>query len=362
MLKNLSRYRSILILFFIFLLLKLASAQPAWVEKWYTYGIYPPLSKAARWLTGWLPFSLGDLLYAAASIGSILFVWRTIKTARKAATKTFWLHLGYKIVTAFLIVYILFNALWGLNYNRQGIAHQLDLQVQPYRLPDVLQLTQALQTRLNYFAALTDTIKRKELNENTKLFQKSILVYGEAEKKFPFLHYAAPSIKPSLYSHIGHYFGFTGYYNPFSGEAQIKMGIPVFLKPFVVTHEMAHQLGYAKENEANFVAFLAARQADDVETLYSVYYHLYAYAARQLYSRDSVAAMGFTKRLHPQVARDNEELKAYFKSTENNIEPLVTRLYDQYLKWNNQKNGMQTYNEVVALLIAYGKKYGWNAI
>lgn len=362
MLKTQAPHRGILLLIFISVLLKLFSAQPALVEKWYTYGIYPPLSRIMRWLTGWLPFSLGDLLYAAAGIGIFLFVWKTIKAARNKQGKTFWLQLGYKSITTFMVVYILFNALWGLNYSRLGIAHQLGLQVQPYGMPEVVQLTQTLQMRLNHFAALTDTARRKGLNQNTKLFQKSILVYKEAETKFSFLHYSAPSIKPSLYSHIGHYFGFTGYYNPFSSEAQIKTSIPVFLKPFVVTHEMAHQLGYAKENEANFIAFLAARHASDAETLYSVYYHLYNYAQREVYCRDSMVAKTIQKNIHPQVAHDNEELKAYFQSTKNSIEPLMTRFYDQYLKWNNQKSGLQSYNQVVALLIAYGKKYGWSAI
>lgn len=121
-------------------------------------------------------------------------------------------------------------------------------------------------------------------------------------------------------------------------------------------------MGYAKENEANFVAFLSSRQSADRDFLYSVYYNLYHYAVREVNSRDTIAAMSFRKRLHPQVLRDNEELKAYFISTQNRIEPLVTRFYDQFLKWNNQKAGVQTYNQVVALLIAYGKKFGWAAI
>jgi hypothetical protein len=89
---------------------------------------------------------------------------------------------------------------------------------------------------------------------------------------------------------------------------------------------------------------------------------MYAYAVNDVYRRDSALALRFRQALHPQVVRDNETYKAYLASTNNNIEPLVSRFYDQYLKWNNQKSGVQTYNQVVALLIAYGKKYGWAAI
>lgn len=344
------------------LLLKLFSLHAGWVENGYTYGIYLPVSQTMRLLTGWLPFSLGDLVYFAAGLFLIRAVWKSIAAIRKKGFRKAGAAILYKIVQALLIVYLLFNALWGLNYDRQGIAHQLDLQVQPYTLRDVVQLTQTLQTRLNAVAAQVDTIERMELDTNNKLFQKAILVYDTAATAFSYLRYKSPSIKPSLYSSVGQYFGFTGYYDPFSGEAQIKTSIPVFLKPFVATHEIAHQLGYAKENEANFVAFLSSKQCSDVDFLYSMYYNLYAYAVREVYSRDSTIAKAFKKKLHPQVLRDNEILRAYFVSTENKIEPVIGRFYDQYLKWNNQKSGVQTYNQVVALLIAFGKKRGWAAI
>jgi hypothetical protein len=362
MLKPFLRHRFLLLLVAVVLVLKLVSQNESWVESGYTYGVYPVISRMMRFLTGWLPFSLGDLLYFAAGLGVIRFIWRSIRAMHKTGIRKNGGSILYKLLQTVLLVSILFNVLWGLNYNRQGIAHQLGLQVQRYDLKDAVLLTQTLQTQLNHFAAQVDTIKRNRLDANKELFQKAIKVYDTAVAQFPFLSYKNPSIKPSLYSGVGHYIGFTGYYNPFSGEAQIKTSIPVFLKPFVATHEIAHQLGYAKENEANFVAFLSSKSSRDVDFLYSTYYHLYAYAVREVYSRDSTLAKAFRQGLHPQVLRDNEILKAYFRSTENRIEPLITRFYDQYLKWNNQKAGVQTYNQVVALLVAYGKKRGWSAI
>jgi hypothetical protein len=362
MLKHLLQYRLLLVLAGAALLLNLFSGYPAAVEKAYTYGAYPVLSRIMRLLTGWLPFSLGDLVYAAAGISLIAFVWRSIKNIRRKPARAWWLTLLNSIGCTLLLVYIVFIGLWGLNYSRLGIARQLQLNVQPYRLPDVVQLTETLQVRLNQYAAQVDTVKRAERHTNSKLFKKAISVYKNAATLYPFLTYQAPSIKPSLYSGVGHYFGFTGYYNPISGEAQLNTTVPFFLKPFVITHEVAHQLGYAKENEANFVAFLSSKEATDVDFLYSLYYDLYSYALREVYNRDTAIAMGFQKRLHPLVLRDNNVLKAYFLRTQNPIEPLITRFYDQYLKLNHQKQGVQTYNEVVALLIAYGKKRGWAAI
>jgi hypothetical protein len=78
-----------------------------------------------------------------------------------------------------------------------------------------------------------------------------------------------------LWGWLGNYVGFTGYYNPFTGEAQVNTTVPKFLQPFTASHEVAHQLGYAKEMEANFVGYLAASHSTDTLFRYSVYLDLF---------------------------------------------------------------------------------------
>jgi hypothetical protein len=65
----------------------------------------------------------------------------------------------------------------------------------------------------------------------------------------------SPSIKPSLLTPLLNYIGTSGYYNPFTSEAQMNYQMPVFNRPFVACHEMSHQMGYGAEDEANFVGF-----------------------------------------------------------------------------------------------------------
>lgn len=362
MLKRLLKDPVFLVLLLVAFLLKLSSLQPAWIEQRYSNGLYPHLAQVQRAVLGWLPFSFGDLLYAAAGIYLLYLVyWAVVQMRSKGFSKVLFIKGLVKCFKIFLIVYIWFNALWGLNYNRLGIAHQLDLQEETYTLAEISTLAQTLQIKLNYFAAQVDTVNRQDFKRKD-MFAQAFATYQRAEVQHPYFHYPYPTVKPSLYTGVGHYFGFTGYYNPFTGEAQIKTTIPTFLQPFVTLHEIAHQLGYAKENEANFVAFLSGRHAVEVNELYSVYYNLYRYAMREVYSRDEALYQRLQASLHPQVRRDNEILKAYFLSTENKIEPLVTLFYDQFLKANNQKEGVQTYNRVVALLVAFGKKWGWKAI
>ncbi|MFI5187966.1 MAG: DUF3810 family protein, partial [Chitinophagales bacterium] len=145
---------------------------------------------------------------------------------------------------------------------------------------------------------------------------------------------------------------------PFSGEGQVNTTIPVFEQPFVACHEIGHQVGYGKENEANFAGFLACRLHPSPVFRYSVYFDMYNYAINEFYRSDSVRAKKYLDSLHPQVKKDYEELRKFFKKYQNPIEPIITWIYGKYLQANNQPSGKRTYSEVIAFLIAFQRKYG----
>jgi hypothetical protein len=358
-----SRQDKILVLLAIpALSIKLLSLNERFVEEYYTSGVYPAISKSLRILFGWVPLSVGDLLYLAAIVYIALKGWKLAKQIKRRSVERSLPGFLKKLATIVLGVYIVFNILWGLNYDRLGISFQLGLEVKPYTLSDLDTLTGLLQQKLNGEAMLLNPTQREQLNSNRSLAREGADAFGRVEKTYPFLKYEYPSVKSSLFSHIGHFFGFTGYYNPFSGEAQIKTTVPFFLKPFVLTHEIGHQLGYAKENEANFVSFLACRGSGNPEIRYSVYYEMYQYAIRELTRRDSLLARAYKNKLHPQVKKDNEEFRRYLDRSANPIEPLVSAFYGGYLRMNNQPKGKDTYDEVVAWLVAYQKKYGTASI
>ena len=125
----------------------------------------------------------------------------------------------------------------------------------------------------------------------TKLYSKERKkCYDEAAVVYPCLQYKTPSIKSSVYGLLGDYLGFTGYYNPFTGEAQVNTTVPKFLIPYITLHEMGHQIGYAKEDEANFSGYLAAVASHDTLFQYSTYLDLFVYANREVYYFDSTAS------------------------------------------------------------------------
>ncbi|MDZ4807049.1 MAG: DUF3810 domain-containing protein [Bacteroidota bacterium] len=345
------------------ILIKWASWYPGWVERNYSQGVYPVISKVQRFLFGWVSFSIGDLFYAFLIVVILYKVFKFFRLLfKKQLNRGYFVAALQQGIFIFLFLYVFFNLLWGLNYNRKGIAYQLDLKVKEYTLADLDTLTNIIQSRANYYAGFVSEAQRDSFNQKNRLFSSAVEAYKEVAKKHSFLTYKPKSIKPSFFSYLGNYLGFQGYYNPFSGEGQVNTTVPRFLEPYVTTHEMAHQLGYGKENEANFVGFLACRAYNSNAFRYSVYYDMYNYSVGEVYRRDTALAKSYQQKAHPQVKKDQKEFRNFYRRYRNPVEPIVMWGYGHFLKANNQPAGKRSYNEVVAWLIAYYKKFGVNAL
>src|SRR5665647_1824468 len=280
--------------------IKIFSLSPERVEVFYTSNFYFFISEILRFLFGWIPFSLGDILYLIAGCWLLWKLVKNIKLLFKGALKG--RQLFQKCAGSILgviFIYIIFNIFWGLNYNREGIANQLQLPPVYFDTSDILQLQNFLLEKVNS-SKLAWIRKEGSYPDRNEIFKRARKCYKEAEKIYPFLQLNFPSIKRSLYGWWGNYLGFTGYYNPFTGEAQANTTVPKFLLPYIATHEIAHQIGYAKENEANFVGFLAAVNAADTLFYYSTYLDLFMYTNREVYYSDSVYAKQSLGLLLPQ--------------------------------------------------------------
>ena len=348
-----------ILLILLTILIKWASWYPEWVENYYTYGAYPIITKEQRFLFGWIPFSIGDLFYGFLLL---VVVFRTVRFFKllfqKKLTRGYFVAAMQQAIFFFLFVYVFFNLLWGLNYNRKGISYQLGIEVKKYSLADLDTLVTGIQTKVNEYAALVTEAQRDSFAKKRDLFRESSLVYQDAAKQFPFLAYKPASVKPSLFSYAGNILGFQGYYNPFSGEAQVNTRVPKFILPYTTSHEIAHQLGYAKEEEANFVGYLAATTSTDTLFHYSTYLDLFVYANRQLSFVDSLSAKEFAKQLLPEVKADINEWREFLRKYKNPLEPVLRWAYGNFLRANQQPKGMSSYDEVIADLIAFYKKYG----
>lgn len=352
------RHRGLIILVILAGVIKIFSLFPDTVEKYYSGGIYPMISKSQRLLTGWLPVSLGDVLYFVVGlyllIKAIIVVRRVLRSRFSTASL---LHVGKKVVTIALLVYILFNGLWGLNYNRIGIAKQLMLSREEVSVPDLMNVMHQIVYRVNELHSSAKQ-NRVSLYRKKNLFSRSVTSYTNLARQNPLFIYSTPSVKPSLYSYLGNYMGFTGYYNPFSGEAQVNTTVPAFIQPFTTCHEIGHQLGYAKESEANFAGYLSAVASDDPAFRYSAYFDLYLYGRRYVYLLDSIKGKQLDSLLKPGIRNDIRELREFNLRHANPVERVIDLLYGEFLKANEQPSGRVSYSEVIVWVIAYYKKYG----
>ena len=349
---------SLILLSIFAVLLHFFSGNSNWVEHYYSNGLFLTLSNFRCLLFGRLGFSFGDVLYGIIFFTLFFFFIRfVIALFQKKITSIGFLASLKRVFLLCLVVYLVFNIFWGLNYNRLGIASQIGLDLKEYNSQELRSLNALLveKTNLSKKAIVDNHI---EYPDNKSLFIQTKKAYDAVDDSFNFLTYKNASIKKSIWGWLGNYWGFTGYYNPFTGEAQLNTTVPKFILPFASCHEVAHQLGYAKEKEANFVSYLVAKKYNDSLFLYSAYLDLFFYANRNLYSQDSTSAKRYRELLSTDVKKDIEELMQFNKAHRNFMEPMITKIYDLFLRSNQQPQGMMSYDEVTVYLMAYWRKSG----
>lgn len=333
------------------------------VENDYSNGFFPGFAVILRGIFGRIPISIGDILYGLA-VGWILWkiglwLWRLTRKNKKEGVweKGIWKRQAVRLLLVAGLIYIIFNVFWGINYDRKGIAWQLGLKLDNYSKEELIEVNKLLVQKINISkGALVQ--KGTSYPSNKEMFGMVSDAYRKVSLQYPYLSCSPASLKSSMWGWLGNYTGFTGYYNPFTGEAQVNTTIPKFLQPFVACHEVAHQVGYAKEMEANFVGYLAAAHSGNELLQYSVYLDLFVYANRNLFYADSVVAKDCRKLLLPQVHDDLKQWLKFSRDHESIAEPVVRWIYGMYLRGNRQPSGIASYDEVTGFIIAYYKKFG----
>ncbi|WP_223269160.1 MULTISPECIES: DUF3810 domain-containing protein [unclassified Polaribacter] len=333
------------------LVLQIVAKNPAFVEKYYSNGIYPYLSSFFRILFGWVPFSVGDVLLAFALFVFLRFLIRLLKTRFKNFIPKI-IH----FVAIFSVVYFCFYLFWGLNYYREPLAKNLGYDQSKYTTEQLTKATKHIIEKLNYYQlkiAKNDTLKVENPYHQEEMYTMAIAGYANLSKEYPQLTYQFPSVKSSLMSTLQSYNGTSGYLNPITGEAQVNDKVPKTSYPTTTCHEMAHQIGFAAENEANFVGFLAANYNDDVYFKYASYRMAFGYCISEIRKRDINLSQELWQTVHKGIIKDYNESYDFWQQYKNPFEPIIKKGYSVYLKANKQAKGIASYNYVVDLLLHY---------
>ena len=324
---------------------------------------YPGLSHLLRLLTGWCPFSLGDLLYVAAGawllIGGFSFVRQLIWIRRHPFGV--WTRI-LRFVLLLFVIYDIFLLLWGLNYRYNRLYAAFGISQAPYSVAELGRLCDTLVDRVNrqhMLLAGNDTAAVAQSPAYGTIKKQAIADYKRMAQSNAHFRYAPASVKPSMFGYLMNYAGVTGYYNPFTGEAQINTTPPAVALPFTTCHEMAHQLGYAAEDDANFISYMVTASSDDLYFRYSANFSLLLYALNQLsFKQPRQADSLWNKQLSVGVRQDYTAYFAFYEKFRTRFKPLLDQAYDQYLKANEQAEGIRSYRGVVALLLSYIRRYG----
>ncbi len=334
------------------LIIKILSFFPEFVDRFYSNGLFVYTSKALRYAFGWIPFSFGDIGYSILIVLLVRFLFKKV-FRKKVAWKSVLLDVGATLS----IVYACFHLLWGINYYRLPMHEILKINDQ-YTEAELVLVSEKLIDKANTIHAnleSNDTLSIVMPYSKEEIFEKTIPAYQQLNHIFPTINYYPKSIKKSLLSVPLTYMGFSGYLNPITNEAQINGLIINYKAPTTSCHEEAHQLGFAKENEANFIAALTTMNYDDAYFNYSGTTFALKFCLNDLYLRDEQKALCLIEKLRPGIRKNYREVNEFWMRYQNPLEPIFKSSYDTYLKANNQPKGMETYSYVVALLVNYYK-------
>ena len=228
------------------------------------------------------------------------------------------------------------------------------------KMDDLISTTEALIKKTNQlqYRITGDSTEIVKIPYSQKeIFGKTIGAYEILSEQYPEMTYRRPSLKSSLFSTMLTYMGYGGYLNPFTNEAQVNSRIPFFRFPVVCGHEVGHQLGYSAENETNFIGYIVMSAQQDTYLQYSAYAYALSHCLSTLRSKDEAKYELLYNSLNKGVQNNFLELKAFWESYKNPMEPIFKSIFNTFLKVNNQEEGIKSYSLVVPLIVGYHQKY-----
>jgi len=335
----------------------LAAAHPREVENVYSRTVYPLLAAAQSRVSGALPVSLAELLLVALFLVAGLRVgfvgwstWRR-RTGRWRAVPTL---LGDVLALAGAL-YFSFLVLWGLNYQRLPFASSAGLRVTPSPPSELELLCVELTEEANQLRVGLPEDEAGVLRLQGGLrgvLGRVELGYDAASRLYPILAGPRERPKPAFASPLLSYLGVTGIYCPFTGEAYVNATVPAPEVPFCASHELAHERGFAREDEANYIGYLACRSHPDVDFRYSGAMAAASYALSALAGVDRETAVAVAERRSPAVRRDLAALQAWSLRYRSRVSEVSQKVNDTYLRSQGLEDGVASYGRMVDLLLA----------
>ena len=325
----------------------------------YSITVYPVLVNTIGRFSSIFPFSLSEAGLYLAAVFCILNLLFLIKKPLAALSRLFFL--------ACLLLF-LYTAGCGINYYRTPFSYEAGMVMEQSSAGELYSLCLFLTEQIN--STLTETDHSGDAlkglypgqTEDTPLPSAAMLrelgMEGVKSMKglgtaYPQLSGYYPYPKPLMNPRLLSIQQLCGIYSPFTIEANYNREIPYYNIPHTICHELSHLKGFMREDEANFIGYLACIGSDSPDFRYSGYLTGWVYAGNALAKADLEAYYGLYGRLAPEAARDLAWNNQFWDRFDGKVAEASTQLNDRYLKANNQEDGVRSYGRMVDLMLAY---------
>jgi len=341
----------------------LAAQFPAATEALYANGVFPAARRVLTAVVSRAPGSVIEALIAALALYLGVRSVLGVRTLRRGEKLRGVLGRGIVHVAAIAgLIYAAFLGLWGFNYAREPYAMRIGYEVRPSTEEELFELAERLIREVNSLRAGLDEDEFGVTASGggvEQVFARVASAYSVAALEHPELAGPAPVLRVTRLSPLLTVAGIAGIYSPFTAEPHVNGGLPACTLPFIASHEVAHSRGFAREDEANFIAFLVCRESRDPLFEYSGTRSAAHHVLAALGRKAPVSALGLMERYSDAVQRDTAALRNFWALGEN--APLIVRavrehgdtVNDAYLKSQGQKEGTESYGRMVDLLLAW---------
>lgn len=341
-----------------YLISTVLSYYPQFIKTFYSDNLNKWWIQQLSQITGNFPFSLFECLIYLILLGICLSLILLIK--KLTLNPASWFKIVYQflltLITSGSLLYIIFIWFWGLNYHRPSLETDFGLSSRQYTQMELIDLYIDLTKETNESRLLVQENEEGIFIANGDyhdIFNRASVGYDQASNIYPFLAGDYGNPKPILASSLMNYTNITGIYSPFTAEANVNIAVPDSTLLFTTMHEMAHQRGYASENEANFIAFITCIHHTDTDFIYSGYLSALRYTNIALSKVNPQVLMSLNEQLHEGVKRDLRYLNTFWAQYEGKVEKTFNNMNQTYLTLNGVSDGVKSYGRVVDLLLAY---------
>ena len=308
-------------------------------------------------LTAWIPFSLGEF---CVWMLPVVLVFSLIHAVRRRCDtwKSALVYLGI-LLSVISLLFSLFSLNFAAGYRGTGLDEKLGLERRAVSAEELYSTAELLRGEINRETAHIlygeDGFSVMPYSLDT-LNDKLNDTYAEFCMDHGFITHVNGSIKPVLISEAMSYMHITGVYSFFTGEANVNVNFPDYTLPFTAAHEMAHQRGIAREDEANFIAYLVCISSDDPYIRYSGYLNMYEYVVGALSSADYESFCMVSAHLNDEVRSEITAYNQFFKTYANSTAGKVSGTVNNSFLQSQGTPGTKSYGMVVDLAVAYHRE------